>query len=88
MNTLQQRQQDREDAVRYAEAAMHLRSFARHYDALMAEVLPQQGLHTFAVTAAVFVRNSYEDMACWFRTAAEQADEMAAQAREQLGISA
>lgn len=88
MNSLDARQQDREQAVRYSEAAMQLRSFARHYEALMAEVLRQRGLHTFAVTAAVFVRNSYEDMAAWFRTAADQADEMAAQAREQLGITA
>lgn len=82
-----QREQDREAAVRYSEAAMQLRSFARHYQALMGEVLPNPALHTFAVTAAVFLRNSYEDMSVWFTTAAEQADAMAAEAREHLGAT-
>lgn len=79
---------DRDDVVNYDRAAMQLRSFARHYRALMGEVTVDPALATFGLTVAVHLRNTYDDLAVYLTTAADQAQTFADQARERLGVPA
>ena len=85
--TAEQRQSDRRNAVDYGRAATRLRNFARHYQALSAEVTPDPTLASFGPTVAAYLRNSYEDMAVYLNTAADQADELADTYRAHLGVA-
>lgn len=84
MNTTEQRQSDRRNAIDYSRAATRLRNFARHYQALSAEVTPDPLLASFGPTVATYLCNSYEEIAVYLNTAAEQAEEIAAQYRQIL----
>jgi len=81
------RQTDRRNALEYSRAATRLRVFACHYQALSAEVTPDPLLSTFSQTVATYLANTYEEMAVYLNTAAEQADELSATYREHLGVA-
>ncbi len=87
MTTTTERQIDRRDAVEYAEAAMHLAAFARSYAALRDQVVEGSSLSTFGPTVANHLRGVYDDLATYFTTAAEQADDLARDARLRLGAA-
>lgn len=82
------REQDRRRALDYARAATRLRVMADSYQRLGAEVAPDPLLASFSATVKTRIVNSYEDLAVYLNTAAEQAEDMAAQYRELLGVGA
>lgn len=84
----EQRNTDRHHAVRYSEAALLLRLKARELEARITEVATDERLHTFARTIALHERAVLDVEVAYYDTAASQAEELAAQYREHLGVGA